>query len=188
VGPESDDRRFFGRKRSGGRRRVSADRARIRRGGFDPIPSSACGVFGFLPDFGRVPAGPVRSDAFQDLLPYTFLGPIARTVSDAALMIEAISGPDTADPNGLPTPTGSYRDAVESAPDLADLRIGYSPDFGDFVVSKSVSETVESALDDLSAAGATVEEVEIPFEGSWEERHDAIEWILQSQYFTKPLS
>jgi len=34
------------------------------------IPSSACGVFGFLPDFGRVPAGPVRSDAFQDLLPY----------------------------------------------------------------------------------------------------------------------
>jgi len=31
-----------------------------------------------------------------------------------------------------PTPTGSYRDAVESAPDLADLRIGYSPDFGDF--------------------------------------------------------
>jgi len=60
--------------------------------------------------------GPVRSDAFQDLLPYTFLGPIARTVSDAALMIEAISGPDTADPNGLPTPTGSYRDAVESAP------------------------------------------------------------------------
>jgi len=77
-------------------------------------------------------------------------------------MIEAISGPDTADPNGLPTPTGSYRDAVESAPDLADLRIGYSPDFGDFVVSKSVSETVESALDDLSAAGATVEEVEIP--------------------------
>jgi len=80
------------------------------------IPSSACGVFGFLPDFGRVPAGPVRSDAFQDLLPYTFLGPIARTVSDAALMIEAISGPDTADPNGLPTPTGSYRDAVESAP------------------------------------------------------------------------
>jgi len=81
-----------------------------------------------------------------------------------------------------PTPTGSYRDAVESAPDLADLRIGYSPDFGDFVVSKSVSETVESALDDLSAAGATVEEVEIPFEGSWEERHDAIEWILQSRY------
>jgi len=38
VGPESDDRRFFGRKRSGGRRRVSADRARIRRGGFDPDP------------------------------------------------------------------------------------------------------------------------------------------------------
>jgi len=170
VGPESDDRRFFGRKRSGGRRRLAPIALGSDAAGSIRIPSSACGVFGFLPDFGRVPAGPVRSDAFQDLLPYTFLGPIARTVSDAALMIEAISGPDTADPNGLPTPTGSYRDAVESAPDLADLRIGYSPDFGDFVVSKSVSETVESALDDLSAAGATVEEVEIPFEGSWEER------------------
>jgi len=117
VGPESDDRRFFGRKRSGGRRRVSADRARIRRGGFDPDPVKRLWRVwvsaGLRP---RVPAGPVRSDAFQDLLPYTFLGPIARTVSDAALMIEAISGPDTADPNGLPTPTGSYRDAVESAP------------------------------------------------------------------------
>lgn len=146
------------------------------------IPSSACGVFGFLPDHGRVPAGPIRSDAFQDLLPYTFLGPIARTVSDAALMIEAIAGPDTADPNALPTPGSSYRDVAESDPDIADLRIGYSPDFGDFVVSKAVSETVESALEDLSAAGATVEEVDIPFEGSWEERHDAIEWILQSRY------
>lgn len=146
------------------------------------IPSSACGVFGLLPDFGRVPAGPVRSDAFQELLPYTFLGPIARTVSDAALMLEAIAGPDAADPNGLPATTESYREAADAGSDLGDLRIGYSPDFGDFAVSNAVSATVESALDDLSTAGATVEELDVPFEGSWAERHDAIERILQSRY------
>lgn len=146
------------------------------------VPSSACGVFGFLPDFGRVPAGPVRSDAFQELLPYTFVGPIARTVSDAALMMEALAGPDTADPHTLPEPNGSYREAAGAAPDISDLRIGYSPDFGDFVVSEAVSETVESALDDISATGATVERVDIPFDGSLEDRHDAIEWTLQSRY------
>ena len=146
------------------------------------IPSSACGVFGLMPDFGRVPAGPVRSDAFQELLPYTFLGPIARTVSDAALMLEAIAGPDTADPNGLPAPTGSYREAVDAGLGLGDLRVGYSPNFGDFVVSDVVSATVESALDELSAAGATVEELDVNFEGSWEDRHDAIECLLQSRY------
>ncbi|WP_280537508.1 amidase [Halopenitus sp. POP-27] len=146
------------------------------------IPSSACGVVGLLPDFGRVPAGPVRSDAFQEILPYTFFGPIARTVSDAALMLEAMAGPDASDPYGLPEPTGSYQEAAREALDLSDLRIGYSPNFGDFVVSNAVSSAVESALEELSAAGATVEEIEIPFEGSWEERHDAIEWILQSRY------
>lgn len=146
------------------------------------IPSSACGVFGVLPDFGRVPAGPVRSDAFQETLPYTYHGPIARTVTDAALMLEVIAGPDTADPTALPEPTGSYRESADASVELDDFRIGYSPDFGDFVISDAVSVTVESTLDDLSAAGATVEEVDIPFEESWEERHDAIEWVLQSRY------
>ncbi|WP_115865682.1 amidase [Halorussus litoreus] len=144
------------------------------------IPSSACGVFGLLPDVGRVPAGPTRSDAFQNLLPYTFLGPIARSVEDAALMLDAIAGPDGADPHSLPAPDESYRTALGS--DASDLRVGYLPEFGDFTVSSEVRRVVDAAVEQLEAAGAEVEEVDLDSELSWTEKHDALDWILQSRY------
>ncbi|QLG63415.1 amidase [Halorarum salinum] len=144
------------------------------------IPSSACGVFGLLPDFGRVPDGPDRPDAFENVLPYTFLGPIARTVGDAALMLDVMAGPDVGEPYGLPAPEGSYLDALDAP--VSDLTIGYSPTFGGFQVDPAVRDAVEDALDALSAAGATVTELDLSFADSWDDRHDALEWILQQRY------
>ncbi|WP_101297135.1 amidase [Halegenticoccus soli] len=144
------------------------------------IPSSACGVFGLVPDFGRVPEGPTRADAFESALPYTFRGPIARSVGDAALALDVLAGPDAADPYSLPATTAAYTDALGGA--VSDLRIGYSPDFGGFAVAEEVGELVETALDRLAGAGATVEAVDFEFDGSWEEQHDALERILQARY------
>lgn len=144
------------------------------------IPSSACGVFGLLPDIGRVPAGPDRSDVFQNLLPYTFLGPITRTVEDAALMLDVIAGPDDADPHSLPEPNESYRTALGG--DESDLKVGYLPEFGAFTVSNEVRSVVDAATEELAAAGAEVDRLDLNAELSWTEKHDALNWILQSRY------
>lgn len=179
-----DSTRTTGGSSGGSAAAVAAGLAPIALGsdaaGSIRIPSSACGVVGLLPDFGRIPDGPVRSDAFQNILPYTFLGPITRTVEDAALMLEAISGPDRRDPYSLPARTESYVSTLDKS--VADIRIGYTPHFGGFLVEKSVSSVIEATLDTLAEAGATVIEIDIDFENTWEERHDALEWILQTRY------
>ncbi|WP_129114727.1 amidase [Halegenticoccus tardaugens] len=144
------------------------------------IPASACGVFGLVPDFGRVPEGPTRADAFETALPCSFLGPIARSVGDAALMLDVLAGPHPADPYCLPTPSARYRDAL-GAP-ISDLRIGYSANFGGFRVTEEVRAAVEGALDRVAAAGATVETADLDFDGTWEDRHEALERILQTRY------
>ncbi|WP_227356143.1 amidase [Haladaptatus salinisoli] len=144
------------------------------------IPSSACGVYGLMPDFGRVPHGSSNVDAYENCLPYTYLGPIARTVGDAALMLDVITGPDVNDPFSLPQITSSYQDSLEG--DISNLSIGYSVDFGASVVSTEVQNAIESALKHFSDTGATVEPANVSFEGTWEERHDALELILQSRY------
>ena len=144
------------------------------------IPSSACGVYGLMPDFGRVPHGASNVDAYENSLPYTYLGPIARTVEDAALMLNVIAGPDMNDPFSLPQAPSSYRDVVDEA--ISELSIGYSIDFGESIISTEVQSSIESTLQNLSEAGATVEPVNITFEETWEERHEALERILQARY------
>lgn len=144
------------------------------------IPASACGIVGLHPDFGRVPDGPERPDAFENILPYTFIGPMTRTVGDAALMLEVIAGPDIGEPYSLPTPNDSYLNALDIS--FADLTIGYSPTFGGFRVESEVCDAVEAALNRLSAAGATVTDLDLSFVDSWTERHDALEWLLQQRY------
>lgn len=144
------------------------------------IPSSACGVVGFMPDFGRVPFGPVRADAFENILPYTFLGPIARTTEDAALVMDVIGGPATSDPYSLPESDGTYRSDRDFPID--DLEVGYAPRFGDFEVSGDVLDVVGGALDRIEAAGADVMAAELTFPHDWETRHKALETFLQARY------
>ena len=144
------------------------------------IPASACGVVGFVPDFGRVPLGPVRDDAHLNTQPYTYNGPMARTVGDAALMLSVLAGPDDADPYSLPGPTPAYEDADPTPP--ADLRIAYSPDLGVCRVTDEIRGVVEDAVAAFADAGADVEEVDGVFDQSWETLHDALNVLLQTRY------
>lgn len=129
-------------------------------GGSIRIPSSFSGVYGIKPSYGRVPLD-IRPDAFSSQPPFINQGPHARTVEDAALMLDVIAGPHPNDPFSLPEEDTEYVAAARRSIDEWD--IAYSPDFGDFPIDERVRDVVEDAVPAFEEAGATVDEVEIDF-------------------------
>ncbi len=121
-------------------------------GGSIRIPSAFCGIAGHKPSFGRVPAYPMS--AFGTV---AHIGPMARTVQDAALMLDVISRPDPRDWYALPYDGQSFADRLTQ--DLTGLRIAYSPDLGYMKVAPEVARLVRSAVSAFETLGATVEEV-----------------------------
>jgi len=121
-------------------------------GGSIRIPASCCGVFGFKPPFGRNP-----SDNPYNLDVYNHYGPIARTVSDGALMQNVMSGYDRGDIMTL-------KERVIIPQNLADIRgwkIAYSLDLGYFEVAPEVQQNTLQAVEIFRSLGCQVEEVEI---------------------------
>jgi Asp-tRNA(Asn)/Glu-tRNA(Gln) amidotransferase A subunit family amidase len=120
------------------------------------VPASLCGVFAIKPTHGRVPSAS-RPNAFRSLTPLAQVGPIARTAADAAAVLDAIAGPDPADPLSLPPlpPAAGGGVAVDS------LRVAYSPDLGSFPVAPEVGRAVAAGLAALERAGARVEQVDL---------------------------
>jgi Asp-tRNA(Asn)/Glu-tRNA(Gln) amidotransferase A subunit family amidase len=143
------------------------------------IPSAACGTYGLMPDFGRVPSGPDRPDAFANTHPFSFLGPITRSVEDAALMLDVMSGPDARDPFALPARERSYRETL-GAP-VGDLRVAYSPDLGICPLVEEVRDAVDGAVDALRGSVATVDRVD-PDLPEWGDAHDPLATLLQDRY------
>jgi len=93
-------------------------------------------VFGIKPSFGRVPRVD-RPNAYSDHTPFSHTGPMARTVEDAALMLDVMAGPDPGDPFSLPADETDYVAATKRSID--DLRVAYSPDLGSIqLIPKSV--------------------------------------------------
>jgi amidase/aspartyl-tRNA(Asn)/glutamyl-tRNA(Gln) amidotransferase subunit A len=128
-------------------------------GGSLRIPAAWCGVYAFLPTFGRVPAV-TRPDGFADDLGVrSSHGPIARTVRDAALLLDVLAGHDPRDPSSVPTETGSFRDALDRPVD--GLRVAYTPDYGTFPVEAGIRAVVDDAVGAFERAGATVERVAV---------------------------
>ncbi len=124
-------------------------------GGSIRIPAACCGVVGLKPSFGRVPFLPEDS-VFETL---THIGPITRSVEDAAFMLDVVSGPDEGDPFSLPRSEISFLDAARGgAPD--GLRVAYSPDLGLGPVEPEVHRAVRQAVDLLSGSGAIVSEID----------------------------
>jgi Asp-tRNA(Asn)/Glu-tRNA(Gln) amidotransferase A subunit family amidase len=133
-------------------------------GGSIRMPSSACGTFGFKPPFGRNP-GCLLETIFETIL---HIGPITRSVNDAALMQNVMSGQHPMDPISLP----SKLEVPESSPPIKGMRIAYSPNLGYFEVDTEVAHNTRKAVDKLAEQGAIVEEVKLEWT---EEAYDA--WI-----------
>ena len=124
-------------------------------GGSIRIPSSFCGIFGLKPSFGRVPAWPLSPTGTV-----AHLGPMARTVADAALMLNTITRPDTRDWHSLPYDSRDYLAGLDDG--IAGARVAWSPRLGRFDVDPEVAELTAQAVRAFSDAGAIVDEVDPP--------------------------
>ncbi|HEX2049608.1 MAG TPA: amidase [Actinomycetota bacterium] len=122
-------------------------------GGSIRIPAAACGVAGLKPTFGLV--------AKDGVVPLSWtvdhVGPLATTVADAALVLDAIAGPSPGDPTSRTSP-GPRPDA----PALRGVRVGVDPAWTDEEVDERVAAAVRAAIDRLRERGADVRDVKLP--------------------------
>jgi aspartyl-tRNA(Asn)/glutamyl-tRNA(Gln) amidotransferase subunit A len=109
-------------------------------GGSIRIPASYTGCFGFKPSHGRIPAS--ARLGMIGWIDTASLGPIVRTVRDAAMYMDATVGYHPLDPDSLPHPGISYMGALERLP--KNLRIAFHRDFG-HPVQGDVMREVEMA-------------------------------------------
>jgi aspartyl-tRNA(Asn)/glutamyl-tRNA(Gln) amidotransferase subunit A len=123
------------------------------------IPSAFCGVFGHKPSFGLVAHPPASGFALSHL------GPITRTVEDAALLLDAMAGFDPRDRLSVPPPEPCFAEAIRRP--LPRLRIAFSPDLGYAAVEPGVAALVARAAREFSALGHDVEEIDLALEDPW---------------------
>src|SRR6516162_5882487 len=120
------------------------------------IPAAFTGIFGLKPSFGRVPAYPLSA---MGLLAH--LGPMARTVADAALMLTLLSAPDHRGSYALPPEERDWLDGLEES--IRGWRVAYSPTLGYAKVDPEIAIAAAKAARSFEDLGAIVEEVDTIF-------------------------
>ena len=121
-------------------------------GGSIRIPGTLCGLFGIKAQFGRVPVFPVPATPTL-----SHVGPLARTVRDAALLLQAIAGFDARDAHAVAGPVPDFMAACEQSP--KGLRIAWSPTLGYVKPDPEVVEICRGAVAAIESLGCPVEEV-----------------------------
>ncbi len=116
------------------------------------MPAAFCGIYGLKPSYGRIPFWPMSNNGS-----ISHVGPMTRTVGDAALMLQAMAGPDDRDAASLGMPPEDYLANLDAG--IAGLRVAYSPDLGYLRVDPDVASLVRKAVGAFSDLGAHVEEV-----------------------------
>ena len=126
-------------------------------GGSIRFPATWCGLVGLRPSWGLVS----RYGVMRGVWSMDTVGPISRTVEDAAITLGAIAGHDPKDRYSSRAPVPDYRQALGS--DLNGLKIGVITEFMDSdLVEPEVRQTVSDSFATLGELGATVEEVSVP--------------------------
>jgi aspartyl-tRNA(Asn)/glutamyl-tRNA(Gln) amidotransferase subunit A len=126
-------------------------------GGSIRIPSSFCGLFGIKAHFGRVPVFPAAATPTL-----AHVGPMGRTVRDAALLLTAISGFDARDPASVAAEVPDYLGACERSP--KGLRVAWSPTLGYARPTREVLAIAGNAARAFQGLGCSVELVEKVFD------------------------
>lgn len=126
-------------------------------GGSIRMPSTLCGIAGIKPTFGRVSGRGAATLSWS----LDHMGPMTRTVDDAAIMLKVMAGVDPGDPRTRRVPVDDYPAAVEHG--VAGLRVGVLTEDGmGSLGTPAVIEGLRSGGAALEAAGASVVEVAIP--------------------------
>lgn len=125
-------------------------------GGSVRIPASFTGTVAIKPTYGLIPLWP--ASPFGTL---SHAGPITRSVVDAALMMDVVTGPDPRDWSAMPSPTRSFLDQLDQG--IAGVRIAFSPNLGFASNDPEVDLAVRAAVAVLIDAGAHVEEIDPGF-------------------------
>jgi Asp-tRNA(Asn)/Glu-tRNA(Gln) amidotransferase A subunit family amidase len=141
-------------------------------GGSIRAPASFCGIFGLKPSRGRIPMHPLLSGWETLDRRLAHLGPLTRTVADAALMMEIMAGPDDRDPLSLPGGKVAFRRELRKG--VRGLKIAWSMDLGYAVVDEGVKAVVESAIKGFAELKAKLEEARPDFPPM----HDAFQLIF----------
>ncbi len=119
-------------------------------------PAALCGIVGLKPTFGRVP----RTGIVPLSWSLDHAGPLARTVADTALLLQAVAGHDPADPSSSTVRVPNFSAALEAG--VTGLRLGMVRGPHHDQATPAVKGGVAAAVRVLAAAGAEVSEVSAP--------------------------
>ncbi|WP_158292077.1 amidase [Paracraurococcus ruber] len=125
-------------------------------GGSIRCPAAVNGVVGLLPTYGRVSRHGVMPMSFS----LDVVGPLARTVRDAARMLDVIAGPDPLDATSLDLPAGGFEAALDAP--APPPRIGLARGYFDEGLHPEVAWGLDAAAEEFRRAGLAVEEVRLP--------------------------
>ena len=159
--------RFTGGSSSGSGAAVAAGLVPVAlgsdTGGSIRGPASLCGVVGLMPTFGLVSRAGVITNSYT----FDHCGPLARTVEDSAMVLEALAGHDPKDAGSLQRLIPPYRKAIGQ--DLRGLRIGVLRHHWeeDMPASEDVRRAMDAALDVLRRLGAELTECRVRPLGSY---------------------
>jgi aspartyl-tRNA(Asn)/glutamyl-tRNA(Gln) amidotransferase subunit A len=129
-------------------------------GGSIRIPASLCGIVGFKPTYGRVSNRGVVPMAWT----LDHVGPMCKTVEDAALMLGVIAGFDPLDPVSVDAPVPDYSRAIGAPTSRLRVGVARAPFFQS--LDPEVAKAVEAAIEVLRKLTAGVMDVQIPEAGN----------------------
>lgn len=127
-------------------------------GGSIRIPASCCGLVGLKPTRGRISGAPM----YGDPLGLATAGPIARTVRDAAALLDVLAGREPGDPFWAPEPEGRFLDACERPPGRLRIARFIEPVIADVAVDAECVAAYEAASALLESLGHEIEDVPVP--------------------------
>lgn len=128
-------------------------------GGSIRQPASLCGCVGIKPTYGRVSRYGLLAYASS----FDQVGPLARTVEDAAAVLQVIAGHDERDSTSSPVPVPDYHAAMTSQNDLSGLTLGMPREFfGHKGLDEGVAAACNKAVETAKELGAKVVEVSLP--------------------------
>lgn len=157
-----DTRLMAGGSSGGAAAAVAAGLAPVAQGsdggGSIRIPASCCGLVGLKPSRGRISGAPT----YGEVTGLATAGPLARTVRDAAAMLDVMAGPAVGDPSWAPVPATSFLDACDTAPGRLRIARFAEPVLAETVVDPECLQAWDDASRLLESLGHEVVDIAPP--------------------------